>query len=163
MYSTGKCRVYTRGWVAWVGLLVVGASVWWLSEGGWGLGWGEEGCTADQTSPCACLERIWPKQCLEVYCDTPGSASLFLVLVVVWVVGAGFWFGVRRGAQRIRPPPVLSGENLTQAMRLRSIVIHLVGLIFFWFLLQHWKKDLTTWKVNDAWTICKIYRNLHNE
>ena len=37
---------------------------------------------------------------------------------------AGVGVGVRRGAQRIRPPPAMSGENLTQAVWLRSIVNH---------------------------------------
>ena len=65
-----------------------------------------------------------------------------------WVVVGGV------GAQRIRPPPVLSGENLTPAMCLKSIVIHLlaqgkrVSRFFLQILLKSWKVNSTASTLN---------------
>ena len=56
------------GW-GWDGV-VVRKSVWGCSEGGWGWGWGEEGRTADQTSPCDVWKESDPGNLVEVYCES---------------------------------------------------------------------------------------------
>ena len=66
--------------VGWLGLgLGLGLECWWLGQVyGWvflGWGWGEEGRTADQTSPCAVWRESDPSNAAEVYCDTPGWAA----------------------------------------------------------------------------------------
>ena len=95
------------------------------------------------------------------FCQLIVNAKLFEQVFGGWSLGFCGWVKCMRwvvvggvGAQRIRPPPVLSGENLTLAMCLKSIVIHLlaqgkrVSRFFLQILLKSWKVNSTASTLN---------------